>query len=171
MPDIAVRPLRPSDRDAVRQIFLEGIASGDATFETRAPAWETWDAAHRKECRYLATGSDGTLGWAALSPVSLRPVYAGVAEVSIYVRSDARGRGVGTALLAALVHGSEDAGIWTLQAGVFPENAASLALHERHGFRRIGVRERVGFGQNRWRDVVLLERRSATTGIVAPRMA
>lgn len=168
MPEFQIRALRPSDRESVRRIFLDGIASGNATFETRAPEWEVWDAAHRSECRYLAAGPDGVLGWAALSPVSRRPAYAGVAEVSVYVSADARGRGVGTALLAALVAGSEEAGIWTLQAGIFPENTASLALHERHGFRRLAVRERVGFGASRWRDVILLERRSTRVGVEPP---
>jgi L-amino acid N-acyltransferase YncA len=163
-----VRPLRSDDAEEVRRIFLEGIASVHATFETTAPEWPQWDGSHRKDCRFAAVEGDRILGWSALSAVSMRRVYAGVAEVSVYVSTEARGRGVGSMLLSALVEASEDAGLWTLQAGIFPENAASLALHTRHGFRRLGLRERVGYGHGRWRDVVLLERRSARTGIDAP---
>jgi len=157
----------------VRRIFLEGIASGNATFETEAPDWETWDRAHRPDCRLLARDADAVaspktpfavLGWAALSRVSQRRVYDGVAEVSVYVAAPARGRGVGRRLLEELVRGSEAAGVWTLQAGIFPENAASLAIHEACGFRRVGVRERVASLRGVWRDVVLLERRSAVAG-------
>lgn len=162
--EATVRPLYPSDWAAVRRIYLEGIATGNGTFETAAPEWERWDAGHRKDCRFVGLAGDDVVGWAALSPASTRKVYAGVAEVSVYVAEAARGKGVGAALLAALVEASEAAGLWTLQAGIFPENAASLVLHERAGFRRVGVRERMGFGQGRWRDVVLLERRSPRVG-------
>lgn len=167
-------PLRPSDWASVRRIFLEGIATGHATFETDAPDWETWDRAHRSDCRLIARDSAAVasprtpfsvLGWAALSAVSQRRAYAGVAEVSIYVAAAARGRGVGRRLLEELVRASEAAGVWTLQAGIFPENAASLAIHRASGFRRVGVRERVGRLSGAWRDVVLLERRSATVGV------
>jgi L-amino acid N-acyltransferase YncA len=168
MADVSVRPLLDSDWESVRQIYIEGIASGNGTFETEAPAWEPWNATHRADCRIVAARDGRILGWAALSPVSVRRVYAGVAEVSIYVGQDARGGGVGAALLGELIACSEDAGVWTLRAGIFPENTASLALHERHGFRRLGVQERVGYGLGRWRDVVLLERRSARTGIEPP---
>lgn len=166
--DVAIRPLRPSDWEAVRRIYLEGIATGDGTFEVAAPDWERWDASHRKDCRLVAVDSNAVKGWAALSPASTRKVYAGVAEVSVYVASAARGKGVGAALLDALVEASENAGLWTLQAGIFPENGASLALHEGRGFRRVGVRERIGYGGGRWRDVVLLERRSARAGVAPP---
>ena len=161
MLDRTVRPLLASDWESVRRIYQEGIATGNATFETEAPEWERWDVTHRKDSRFVACVGESVVGWAALSPVSARKAYAGVAEVTVYVAEAARGSGTGSALLSALVHASETAGIWTLQAGIFPENAASLALHERHGFRRIGVRERIGLLHGRWRDVVLLERRSA----------
>jgi L-amino acid N-acyltransferase YncA len=159
--DRRIRPLLASDWESVRRIYQEGIATGDATFETEAPEWERWDVAHRKDSRFVACVGESVVGWAALSPVSARKAYAGVAEVTVYVAEAARGSGTGSALLSALVHASETAGVWTLQAGIFPENAASLALHERHGFRRVGVRERIGSLHGRWRDVVLLERRSA----------
>ena len=166
MTEIKVRPLYPSDWEAVRRVYLEGIATGHGTFETTSPDWERWDVSHRRDCRFVADreGTREVVGWAALTPASNRKVYAGVAEVSVYVGESARGQGVGAALLAALVEASEAAGLWTLQAGIFPENTASLALHERSGFRTVGVRERVGFGQGRWRDVVLMERRSARVG-------
>ena len=170
---LEIGPLRPSDWAAVRRIFLEGIATGHATFETEAPDWETWDRAHRPDCRLLARDAEAVsspkspfvvLGWAALSRVSQRRAYEGVAEVSVYVAASARGRGVGRALLDELVRASEAAGVWTLQAGIFPENAASLAIHEACGFRRVGERERIGRLHGVWRDTVLLERRSAVTG-------
>ena len=154
--------MQSSDWDDVRRIYLEGIATGNATLETSAPTWETWDAAHRKDCRLVARGPDEEmLGWAALSPVSERCAYGGVAEVSVYVAGAARGRGVGRTLLAELVRASENAGVWTLQAGIFPENLASIAIHHRCGFRTVGVREKLGKMGDRWRDVTLLERRSA----------
>jgi L-amino acid N-acyltransferase YncA len=140
-----------ADWPAVQAIYEEGIATGDATFETSTPSWEAWDAEHRSD-------------WAALSPVSGRCVYGGVAETSVYVASHARGRGVGKALLDALVRESEEQGIWTLQAGIFPENRASVDLHEGSGFRVVGVREKLGSLEGRWRDVLLLERRSRTIG-------
>ena len=142
----------------MRTIFEEGIATGQATFETVAPSWEAWDGAHSLG---LVAEEDGeVLGWAALSPYSPRPAYSGVAEESVYVAARARGRGVGRALLKALVDRSERAGIWTLQAGVFPENRASVTLHLGCGFRVVGVRERIGRLNGEWRDVLLLERRS-----------
>ncbi len=162
---------------AVREIYREGIASGNATFETEVPGWEKWDAAHRKDCRLVALEPFAVdsellipiekltvLGFAALSPVSGRAVYAGVAEVSVYVAAVARGRGVGRTLLQALVQQSEAAGIWTLQAGIFPENLASVTLHESCGFRKVGVRSHIGKLGERWRDVLLLERRSKAVG-------
>lgn len=158
--------MAPPDWPGVRAIYLESIATGNATFETEAPQWESWDAAHLTACRLVAEDAGGVLvGFAALSPVSRRQVYAGVAEVSVYVSGAARGAGVGGALLRELIGASEAAGFWTLQAGIFPENLASLRLHQKCGFRVLGVRERVGCLGGRWRDVVLLERRSATTGV------
>jgi phosphinothricin acetyltransferase len=157
--------------EQVRAVYLEGLATGQATFETEAPGWEEWDAAHLPFARLVAKaggagGDEGgeVLGWAALSPVSRRRVYEGVAEVSVYVAARARGRGVGSALLRALVSESERGGVWTLQAGVFPENAASVALHARCGFREVGRRERIGRLQGLWRDTLLLERRSGRVG-------
>ena len=174
-------PILPMPQDlwpAVREIYREGIATGNATFETELPDWEKWDSGHRKNCRLVAlepfqddaeellTSLDklAVLGWAALSAVSTRHVYAGVAEVSVYVAATARGRGVGKALLRALVEESEFNGIWTLQAGIFPENVASVTLHRSCGFREVGVRRRIGKLGETWRDVLLLERRSSTTG-------
>jgi L-amino acid N-acyltransferase YncA len=166
----SVRPMAPSDWPAARGVYLDGIATGNATFETEAPEWERWDAAHLAACRFVACGfvpynDGGVLGFAALSPVSARKVYAGVAEVSVYVSQQARGAGVGAALLRELVTASEAAGIWTLQAGIFPENHASLCIHEKCGFRVLGVRQRVGCLAGVWRDVVLLERRSTIAGV------
>jgi L-amino acid N-acyltransferase YncA len=159
---VSCRSLTAEDWPAVKAIYEEGIASGDATFERAAPPWPDWDAAHLSGCRLVAIGGGGlVVGWAALSPVSSRCVYAGVAEVSVYVALNARGRGIGTQLLTALVERSEAHGLWTLQAGVFPENVASVTLHERCGFRVVGRRDRLGQMDSRWRDVLLLERRSA----------
>ncbi len=157
--------MRDEDWDAVRAIYREGIATGNATYETDAPAWEVWDKDHLRACRLVAKADGRVVGWAALSPVSGRCVYAGVAEVSIYVSASARGRGIGRTLLGALIEASERAGLWTLQAGVFPENAASLALHRACGFRELGRREHVGQMNGVWRDVVLMERRSQVVGI------
>ena len=161
-----IRRLTPEDWSRVREIYEDGIRSGDATFETRAPSWEAWDAARRPEARLVAEEAGKVVGFAALSPFSTRPVYAGVAEVMVYVAEDVRGRGVGTALLRALVEASEAAGVWTLLAGIFPENEASLRAHERVGFRRLGRHERIGRHRDgRWRDTVLLERRSDVVGL------
>ena len=157
-----------ADWSAVRDIYLEGIATGDATFETAAPEWDRWDAGHLPHCRLVARSQGEVLGWAALSAVSARRVYAGVAEVSVYIARRARGLGVGRALLEALVAESERQGIWTLQAGIFPENIASLELHRRLGFRVVGVRERIGQLDGVWRDVMLLERRSQTAVFSEP---
>ena len=157
--------MRPEDWPTVRAIYLEGIATGDATFEQTAPDWEEWDAGHIPGARIVARSDTGdALGWAALSVVSSRCVYAGVAEVSIYVAQRARGLGLGKKLMSRLIADSEAAGIWTLQAGIFPENVASIALHERAGFRIVGRRERLGQMNGLWRDVLVMERRSAIVG-------
>jgi phosphinothricin acetyltransferase len=156
---ISIVPLLIDHWPAVREIYRQGIETGNATFETQPPEWEQWDATHRKDCRLIAFAGE-VLGWAALSTVSNRHVYRGVAEVSVYVASAARGRGVGKALLTTLIHESEANGIWTLQAGIFPENTASIALHKSCGFREIGVRRKIGVLKDVWRDVLLLERRS-----------
>lgn len=161
---VSIERLTPADWDSVRAIYLEGIATGNATFETDAPGWDIWDGAHRQDARLVARRGGRVLGWAALTRISGRCVYAGVAEVSVYVAEAARGEGVGRALLDALIAASEEAGVWTLQAGIFPENAASIALHERCGFRVVGRRERLGRLGPAWRDVMLLERRSARVG-------
>lgn len=158
--NVAFEQMKESDWPAVCAIYREGIATGDATFETETPTWGAWDAAHRPDCRIVARSGDGVLGWAALSPVSGRCVYGGVAEVSVYVAAAARGQGVGKSLLSALVEASEAAGVWTLQAGIFPENVASIAVHKACGFRKVGVRERLGRLDGVWRDVILMERRS-----------
>lgn len=157
---VAIGPLLPDDWERVRAIYLEGITTGNATFATEAPPWEQWDSAHRADCRLVGRRNGEVIAWAALSPVSSRCVYAGVAEVSVYVAESARGAGVGGAILNALVAASEQAGVWTLQAGIFPENVASVELHKRAGFRIVGVREKLGAMHGRWRDVLLLERRS-----------
>ncbi|HLK47364.1 MAG TPA: GNAT family N-acetyltransferase [Bryobacteraceae bacterium] len=153
--------MRPEDWEPVRAIYLEGIAGGNATFETEAPDWQAWDRARHPACRLVARRDSEVLGWAALSPVSSRRVYAGVTEASIYVAAGARSRGIGSALLAALIEASEREGIWTLQASIFPENAASLAMCLRAGFRVVGTRERIGCMHGRWRDTILMERRSS----------
>lgn len=159
-----IRELRPDDWLAVGAIYEEGIGDGDATFETEAPSWESWDAAHHPELRLVAERDGSVVGWAALSPVSSRCCYEGVGEVSVYVGAAVRGSGIGRALLEELVIRSERAGYWTLSAGVFPENEASLRLHKACGFREVGVRERLGRLKGVWRDVVLLERRSTRVG-------
>ncbi len=156
--------LRPDDWPIVRSIYIEGIATGNATFETEGPDWESWDQNHLSFARLVARTGVSIVGWAALSPVSSRRVYAGVAEVSVYVAASARGSGVGRLLLTALVEAAERNGIWTLQAGIFPENTASIALHKRCGFREVGRREKLGLLHGVWRDVVLLERRSSMIG-------
>ena len=158
-------PLTALHWPAARAIYAEGMATGTATFTTELPTWEAWDSGHLPTCRLVATDETGiVLGWVALSPVSGRCVYAGVAEVSVYVAAAARGRGVGLELMRALVAESEQNGLWTLQAGIFPENAASLRLHEAVGFRQVGRRERIGQLRGVWHDTLLLERRSAVVG-------
>ena len=170
---VRIEPMHPDDWVPVRHIYLEGIATGDATLEREAPDWTHFDHSHQRECRFVALeGGRGhgragatVLGWTALSAYSSRRVYAGVAWESVYVAETARGRGIGRRLLEALIPASEAAGFWTLLAGIMAENAASLALHERVGFERVGVQHRVGQdATGRWRDVVLMERRSGSTG-------
>jgi phosphinothricin acetyltransferase len=156
---LLIRGLEQRDWPAVKAIFEEGIATRAATFETEVPSWEDWDGAHLS-LRLVAEEDGEVVGWAALSPYSARECYRGVAESSVYIAERARGRGIGRALMERLVRDSEEAGFWTLQAGVFPENEESLALHRRCGFRVVGVRERIGRLDGEWRDVVLLERRS-----------
>jgi L-amino acid N-acyltransferase YncA len=165
MADLNIRAMRGDDWPAVRDIYAEGMATGNATFETETPEWTKWDSAHLQNCRLVAQDSEQILGWAALSPVSSRRVYSGVAEVSVYVVSAAQGRGIGKMLLQSLVEQSERCGIWTLQAGIFPENVPSIALHKSCGFREVGRRQRLGQRNGVWRDVLLLERRSSTVGV------
>lgn len=164
--DFEIRLMGPGDWDRVKAIYLEGIAAGDATFETTAPEWTEWDKNHLPGARLVAVTGDGAVhGWAALSPVSTRHAYSGVAEVSIYVATESRGHGVGKKLLQVLIAESEANDIWTLQASVFPENAATLALHKSCGFRLVGRRERIGRTANGlWRDTLLLEYRSPKVG-------
>nr|BFE28804.1 GNAT family N-acetyltransferase [Actinomadura rugatobispora] len=158
----------PEHAAEVLAIFQDGIDGGNATFETAAPTWEKFASGKLPEHRFVARDAERVLGWAALSPTSDRPVFAGVAEVSIYIHPAARGRGAGRALLGAVIDSSERGGLWTLQAGIFPENTASLRLHEALGFRMVGIRERMGRhdvgGRSEWRDVALLERRSPSIG-------
>lgn len=162
--------MKPGDWQQVRSIYLEGIDTGNSTFEADAPDWSNWDCAHLPKHRFVARAGDLILGWAALSPVSARSVYSGVAELSLYVAAEHRGKGIGSALLNGIIHSTEKAGLWTLQGGIFPENIPSLNLVKKHGFKEIGRREKIGkmtYGHyaGTWRDVVLMERRSAMTGI------
>ena len=150
-----------SDWEQVRAIYLEGIHSGHSTFETEAPSWEKWDEGHLQVARLVMRDGEMVLGWAALSPVSKRHVYRGVAEVTVYVSEQARGQGIGRALLEALIDASEKNGIWTLQASIFPENVASVQLHLRCGFREVGQREKIAMLNGVWRDTLLFERRAA----------
>ncbi|WP_145859737.1 GNAT family N-acetyltransferase [Pedobacter suwonensis] len=159
-----ITALLPLHWKEVRIIYLQGIATKQATFQTDAPAWEEWDKGHLAGLRYVAIIDGNVAGWAALTPVSGRCVYAGVTEVSVYIHEAFRGKGVGKALLQKLVTESEASNIWTLQSGIFPENTASIALHEKLGFRKIGYREKIGKMDGVWRDTVLMERRSKITG-------
>lgn len=155
-----IQPLLEIHYPAVKTIYLEGIATGNATFETEAPTWEKWNHGHLQHSRFVALEGNEVIGWAALSPVSTRNVYSGVAEVSVYISDRHRGRGVGKKLLQELISSSEAKNIWTLQAGIFPENEASVSLHQKLGFRMIGRREKIGKMNGVWRDTVQLERRS-----------
>jgi L-amino acid N-acyltransferase YncA len=158
---LGIRPMAAADAAAVLRIYQAGLDGGQASFETVAPQWEAFDQAKLPQHRLVAVEGDEVLGWVVVWPVSSRPVYAGVVEHSVYIDPKAQGQGVGTALMEALIASTEEAGIWTLQSGVFPENEASLRLHERVGFRVVGRRERVGKHYGIWRDVLLVERRSA----------
>ena len=164
-PGFLIRPMRASDANQVLAIYQAGLDTGDASFETAAPGWDDFDQGKLPLHRHVAVAVSGeVLGWIAASTVSPRPVYRGVIEHSIYVHPDARGQGIGGALLDALMGSTEAAGIWTIQTGIFPENTISLRLHQRAGFRCVGTRQRVGCHHGRWRDVILLERRSTITG-------
>lgn len=163
--NVRIVALEPDHWTRVRDIYAQGIATGLATFETEAPGWDAWDRDHLPSPRLVAIADGVVAGWAALSPVSDRCAYGGVAEVSVYVAEDARGQGIGRLLLGQLVIESEAHGIWTLQAGVFPENTGSIELHRRAGFREVGRREKLGRLNGRWMDVLLLERRSDRVGV------
>jgi L-amino acid N-acyltransferase YncA len=165
MDNIVIGQMTEKSWADVARIYESGIATKNATFQTEAPDWDSWDKTHRKDCRLIATINDTIVGWVALSNVSSRCVYAGVAEVSIYVDSEYRGKGVGEKLMDSLIKESELNGIWSLQAGIFPENKGSLNLHQKHGFRTIGIKERIGKMGNTWRDVMMVERRSQVVGI------
>jgi len=168
--EYSIGKMLPTDWERVQAIYAEGIATGHTTFEAEAPDWGKWDSSHLPEPRLVVRVDGKAVAWAAISRTSDRCAYSGVAEVSIYVAEDCRGKGLGSTLLAAIIEASEKIGFWTLQAGIFPENVVSLGLHKKHGFRVVGVRERVGrmaFGalKGKWRDVVFMERRSKVTGI------
>lgn len=162
-----IRPFAAEDYPAVKDIFQQGIDSGDASFQSSAPEWEEWNQSRLQDCRLVAIDEKMLIGWAALSGSSGHAFFHGLAEISIYVAHDAQGKGAGQALMQAIIECSEQHGYWSLQAGIFPENIASLKLHQKNGFRIIGTRQRPGRMQDgRWRDVVLLERRSQTVGIL-----
>jgi phosphinothricin acetyltransferase len=163
---VVIETMMPADWEQVRAIYLDGIASGQATFEVEAPSWEQWDAAHHPFARLVARTAGQVAGWAALSPVSRRRCYAGVAEVSVYVAAAHRGQGIGRQLLQAIILASERHGIWTLQGATFPENEASLRLQRACGFREIGRRERIAQLRGGWRDTILTERRSLIAGVM-----
>jgi phosphinothricin acetyltransferase len=162
---IILQKMQPGDWLEVKEIYEEGIATGNATFQLSAPEWEEWNTGHLQHSRIVARYDGKIIGWAALTPVSGRCVYAGVAEVSVYVSDKARGKGIGKQLLQKLIEESEANNTWTLQAGIFPENVASIKIHESCGFRLVGTRERIGQMNGKWRDTVLMERRSNTIGI------
>jgi L-amino acid N-acyltransferase YncA len=163
--EFVINEMRPDDWDQVRDIYVEGLATGQSTFETQAPDWPAWNEAHHQHGRLVARHLSQVVGWAALAPVSRRPCYAGVAEASLYVATRWQGQGIGKRLLEALIASSEQHGIWTLTGSTFPENTASIRLQERCGFRLVGRRERIGQLHGVWRDTVLTERRSKKVGI------
>lgn len=158
--NVEFRSMTRDDWEKVSEIYRQGIETGNATFEDKVPDWEKWDSSHIKSCRIVATLDNTIVGWAALAPVSARSVYAGVGEVSIYILNDKKGLKIGGMLLNELIKSSETEGFWTLQAGIFPENKASIKLHQNHGFRIVGYREKIGQMKGIWRDTLLLERRS-----------
>ncbi|WP_350292533.1 N-acetyltransferase family protein [uncultured Croceitalea sp.] len=163
---MTIRNMTQEDWSEVAKIYMEGISTGFATFETSVPDFKSWDKAHIKECRFIAVKENKVLGWAALSPVSSRCVYGGIGEVSVYIAAASRGSGVGKALLLKLIEESENAGYWTIQSGIFPENIGSIKLHEKAGFRFIGKREKVGKTKDGiWKDNLLYEKRSEIVGI------
>ncbi len=157
-----IHPMVESHYQQVSEIFIQGINGGNATYDSISPNWEDWDRAHLIPCRWVAITNQRVVGWVALSPVSARVVFRGVAELSIYIDTDFQGKGLGTKLMKTLIPDAEQNGIWTIQSGIFPENKASLLLHEKFGFRIVGTRERIGQmpKTGAWRDIVLLERRS-----------
>lgn len=165
MPDYVLRNMTPNDWPQVREIYQQGIAGNQATFETTAPDWQAWHVSHRTDCRLVAEQQGRAIAWIALSPVSKRAAYAGVAEVSIYVDDKHQGRGIGKALIQRLIQDSEEAGVWSLYCSILPENQASIALLEGHGFRRVGTRERIAQHRGVWRDTLILERRSRIIGV------
>lgn len=162
--NLIVRTMLPVNWPSVADIYVQGLSTKNSTFQTEAPTWEEWDRNHSDTLRFVAVINEIVTGWAALSPVSSRPVYAGVMEVSVYVHEDYRGKGIGNTLLQQLITESEAKNIWTLQSGIFPENSPSIALHQRFGFRKIGYREKIGKMDGVWRDTVLMERRSKIAG-------
>ena len=162
--NIEFTPMHPTDWKTVATIYKLGIDTGQATFQLEVPDWESWDKGHLQICRILAKSGNEIAGWAALSPISSRAVYRGVTEVSIYISPDFRGKKIGKKLLAKLIEDSEANGIWTLQASIFPENKASLKIHQDLGFRQVGYREKIGAMNGIWRDTILVERRSNLTG-------
>jgi L-amino acid N-acyltransferase YncA len=162
---VEIQQMKPSDWFAVADIYKQGIATKMATFETNVPEWEQWNENHIESCRLIAKINENTVGWAALSAVSSRCVYGGVAEVSVYVSSVARGKKIGEYLLRNLIDQSEEQGYWTLQSGIFPENLASIRLHEKLGFRKIGYKERIGQLDGDWKDNILMEKRSNKKGL------
>lgn len=161
-----IRPMQTEDADKVLEIFQQGINGGNATFDKVAPTWEAWDTKHFNLCRFVLEDEDNqVVGWCALQPVSNRDCFKGVAEVSIYLDGSVQGKGLGTILLKKLILDSEEHDFWTLQAGIFPENKVSIAIHQKQGFRTVGTREKIGELNGQWRDIVLLERRSKNVGI------
>lgn len=161
---IVIDPMLAEDWSAVKTIYQQGLDSGTASFETSVPDWPTWNNKHRPDCRLVARRNGRIAGWAALAAVSSRSAYAGVAEISIYIHKDEMGRGIGDRLIAELIQKSEEAGYWTLQSGIFPQNTASLRLHAKHGFREVGRREKIARRDGKWHDLILLERRSSYAG-------
>jgi L-amino acid N-acyltransferase YncA len=160
-----INHIQDNNYPAIAEIYLQGIATGHATFQTESPAWDEWDKSHLSFCRLAVFENDKMLGWAALSPVSSRCVYGGVAEVSIYVTSSAIGKGIGKNLFAKLIKETEENELWTLQSGIFPENIGSIKLHEDMGFRKIGYRKKIGKMNDTWRDSVIMERRSKIVAV------